>query len=84
MIDEKIRRKLKLTAEQVPYSMMYYGNTSSCTIPVTMVTQIREKLVAGENVEISVPEVMKKKSGRKTNQKYWLLYVIFDNTEPEK
>lgn len=41
-------------------------------------------LVAGENVEISVPEVMKKKSGRKTNQKYWLLYVIFDNTEPEK
>jgi hypothetical protein len=41
-------------------------------------------LVAGKNVEISAPEVMKKKSGRKTNQKYWLLYVIFDNTEPEK
>lgn len=49
MIDEKIRRKLKLDAEQVPYSMMYYGNTSSCTIPVTMVSQIREKLAAGEN-----------------------------------
>lgn len=49
MIDEKIRRKLKLDAEQVPYSMMYYGNTSSCTIPVTMISQIREKLAAGEN-----------------------------------
>ena len=49
MIDEKIRRKLKLDAEQVPYSMTYYGNTSSCTIPVTMVSQIREKLSAGEN-----------------------------------
>lgn len=49
MIDEKIRRKLKLEAEQVPYSMMYYGNTSSCTIPVTMVSQIREKLTLGEN-----------------------------------
>lgn len=44
MIDEKIRRKLKLDANQVPYSMTYYGNTSSCTIPVTMVSQIREVL----------------------------------------
>ena len=49
MIDEKIRHKLKLTKEQVPYSMPYYGNTSSCTIPVSMVTQIREKLEKGEN-----------------------------------
>lgn len=49
MIDEKIRHKLKLIAEQVPYSMTYYGNTSSCTIPVTMISQIREKLIAGEN-----------------------------------
>lgn len=49
MIDEKIRRKLKLGPEQVPYSMTYFGNTSSCTIPVTMVSQIREKLAMGEN-----------------------------------
>lgn len=49
MIDEKIRRKLKLEAEQVPYSMTYYGNTSSCTIPVTMISQIRETLQNGEN-----------------------------------
>lgn len=49
MIDEKIRRKLKLEAEQVPYSMMNYGNTSSCTIPVTMISQIREKLNDGVN-----------------------------------
>ena len=48
MIDEKIRRKLKLAPEQVPYSMTYYGNTSSCTIPVTMVSQIREQLHEGE------------------------------------
>ena len=49
MIDEKIRHKLKLGSEQVPYSMTYFGNTSSCTIPVTMISQIREKLQAGEN-----------------------------------
>ncbi len=48
MIDEKIRRKLKLSPEQVPYSMTYFGNTSSCTIPITMTSQIREKLEEGE------------------------------------
>lgn len=49
MIDEKIRKKLKLDEEQVPYSMPYYGNTSSCTIPITMTSQIRTKLSEGEN-----------------------------------
>lgn len=49
MIDEKIRRKLKLTPEQVPYSMTYFGNTSSCTIPITMTSQISEQLSSGEN-----------------------------------
>lgn len=48
MIDEKIRRKLKLDPCQVPYSMTYYGNTSSCTIPVTMISQLREILSNSE------------------------------------
>ena len=49
MIDEKIRKKLKITEEKVPYSMPFFGNTSSCTIPITMTSQIREKLEEGEN-----------------------------------
>lgn len=49
MIDEKIRRKLKLPEEKVPYSMPYYGNTSSCTIPISMTSQIREELEEREN-----------------------------------
>jgi len=49
MIDEKIRRKLKLTAEQVPYSMTYYGNTSSCTIPITMTSLLVEQLSGKKN-----------------------------------
>jgi 3-oxoacyl-[acyl-carrier-protein] synthase-3 len=49
MIDEKIRKKLKLSEEQVPYSMPYYGNTSSCTIPITMTSQIRETMSSKEN-----------------------------------
>lgn len=48
MIDEKIRRKLKLAEEKVPYSMPYYGNTSSCTIPITMTSMIREQLETSE------------------------------------
>ena len=47
MIDEKIRKKLKLSEAQVPYSMTYFGNTSSCTIPITMTSQICEQLSAG-------------------------------------
>lgn len=49
MIDEKIRKKLKLSEEKVPYSMPYFGNTSSCTIPITMTSQIRETLESKEN-----------------------------------
>lgn len=49
MIDEKIRKKLKIAEEKVPYSMANYGNTSSCTIPITMTSQIREQLEAGVN-----------------------------------
>ena len=49
MIDEKLRRKLKLVPAQVPYSMQYYGNTSSCTIPVTMTSQLHEALSTKEN-----------------------------------
>lgn len=49
MIDEKIRKKLKLSEDKVPYSMPYYGNTSSCSIPVTMSSQIRGQLEAGVN-----------------------------------
>ena len=49
MIDEKIRKKLKLPEEKVPYSMPYFGNTSSCTIPITMSSQIRKELEENEN-----------------------------------
>jgi len=43
-MNERIRKKLKLNKEQVPYSLRDFGNTSSATIPLTMTTQIREQL----------------------------------------
>ncbi|MCU7618691.1 ketoacyl-ACP synthase III [Chryseobacterium sp. PBS4-4] len=38
-MNDMIRKKIKLTTEQVPYSLDKYGNTSSATIPMTMTTQ---------------------------------------------
>ena len=44
LLNERIRKKLKVPAEKVPYSLQYYGNTSCTTVPLTMVTQIRKAL----------------------------------------
>lgn len=38
-MNEKIRKKLKIEPEKVPYSLNEYGNTSSASIPLTIVTQ---------------------------------------------
>lgn len=44
LMNEKIRRKLKLPVEKVPYSLKEFGNTSSAAIPLTMVTELRKDL----------------------------------------
>jgi 3-oxoacyl-[acyl-carrier-protein] synthase-3 len=43
-MNEQIRKKLKLPLEKVPYSLKNFGNTSSASIPLTMVTEIDNKL----------------------------------------
>lgn len=43
-MNEKIRKKLKLEEEKVPYSLHDYGNTSSASIPITLVSERRQKL----------------------------------------
>lgn len=43
-MNEKIRTKLKIAPEKVPYSLREYGNTSSASIPLTMVTQLRSQI----------------------------------------
>lgn len=45
-MNEKIRKKLKLDAEKVPYSLKDFGNTSSATIPLTLVTQRQKELTS--------------------------------------
>lgn len=44
MMNEAIRKKLKLDPEKVPYSLTHFGNTSSASIPLTIVTQLADKL----------------------------------------
>lgn len=43
-IDEKIRKSLKFPAEKVPYCLEEYGNVTSASIPLTMVSRISRPL----------------------------------------
>lgn len=43
-MNEKIRNKLKIDAEKVPYCLQEYGNTSCASIPLTLVSRCSEQL----------------------------------------
>lgn len=40
-MNDTIVKKLKLDETKVPYSMLHFGNTSSASIPLTIVTQLK-------------------------------------------
>lgn len=48
IMNDSIRKKLGIPAEKAPMSLYDYGNTSSASIPITLVTKIREELIAGK------------------------------------
>ena len=48
MINEMIRKKIKATPEQLPYSLHEFGNTSMASIPLTIVTQLKGKIEGQE------------------------------------
>ena len=45
-IDEKIRKALKIPAEKVPYCLEDFGNVTSASIPLTMVTRCADALAS--------------------------------------
>lgn len=47
LMNEKIRKKLKMTPEQVPYSLDEFGNTSCVSIPLTLVVRSADMLRSG-------------------------------------
>jgi 3-oxoacyl-[acyl-carrier-protein] synthase-3 len=48
-MNEKIRTKLKIDPKKVPYSLHQYGNTSSASIPLTIVNQLAPVLAKGSH-----------------------------------
>lgn len=50
---QKISKKLRIDMERVPLSLDEYGNTSSASIPLTMVTRIRESLTSNNGVQVA-------------------------------
>lgn len=44
LMNESVRKKLKIEREKVPYSIQKYGNTSSASIPLTVASELKDKL----------------------------------------
>src|SRR5690625_5434155 len=48
VINDFLRKKLKLEESRVPSSLHQYGNTSSVSIPLTIVSTLKAQLKGGE------------------------------------
>ena len=48
LINESVRKKMKLPEEKFPSSIGLYGNTSSASIPLTMTVALKDQLEAKE------------------------------------
>lgn len=44
LINETIRKKLGIAPEKVPHSIKKYGNTSSASIPLTIISELRDEI----------------------------------------
>src|SRR5690606_21968941 len=49
ILNETLRKKLKIPVNKVPYSLRDYGNTSSASIPLTMVANLQKELSSRKN-----------------------------------
>ncbi|HNW77073.1 MAG TPA: ketoacyl-ACP synthase III [Bacteroidales bacterium] len=47
LINETLRKMLRLEKEKVPYSIREFGNTSGASVPLTMITQLAEPMKNG-------------------------------------
>ncbi len=48
LMNETIRKKVTFGEDKVPYSIGAYGNTSSASIPLTLVSELRDELSSGK------------------------------------
>lgn len=52
-MNESVRKKMKINASKVPYSIDEFGNTSSASIPLTIVTRLGNKLQTSNTLFLS-------------------------------
>ncbi len=50
LINESMRKKLNVPVERFPYSIGQFGNTSSASIPLTIVSQLGEQMTAKQTL----------------------------------
>ncbi len=48
LMNETIRKMMKMDKEKTPYTIQNFGNTSSASIPLTIVHQLREQITSGK------------------------------------
>lgn len=53
LMNESIRKKLKIPAEKFPYTLGKYGNTSSASVPLTIVSELAGKSNTKMNLLLS-------------------------------
>jgi 3-oxoacyl-[acyl-carrier-protein] synthase-3 len=53
-MNEIIRKKLDIPLEKVPYSLKNFGNTSSASIPLTMVSELWERINSSDTQSINI------------------------------
>jgi 3-oxoacyl-[acyl-carrier-protein] synthase-3 len=46
-------KRIKFTTEKTPYSLKHFGNTSSASIPLTIVSELKENYPNREKVILS-------------------------------
>ena len=52
-INNHIAKKLKLDSDKIPWTIQKYGNTSSVSVPLTIVSELRDKLQGEKKVMLN-------------------------------
>lgn len=52
-INDFISKKLKISSDKTPFSMYEYGNTSSASIPLTIISRLQEGIKSSQKVILS-------------------------------
>ena len=52
-INNHVAKKLKLSPEKIPWTIQKYGNTSSVSVPLTIVSELRDKLQGSKKLMLN-------------------------------